>query len=516
MKVGTLTAREAAALVNNGATVVVGGSGGIGVADEILTALAERFAADAAPRDLTLVHTTGVGDFESKGLGRLALKGLVKRVIGGNYGPQPRFMSLITGNDVEAYNLPQGVLCQLYRAIAAKQPGVVTHVGLHTYMDPRQSGGKMNDAAREDLIEVVTLAGREWLFYKAFEPTVAILRGTSADQEGNIGLEDEAATLEGLSIAQAVHNAGGTVIVQVKRLVERGERHPQMVRIPCFLVDAIVVAPDAWQTFGTAHNPGLVGQAPRASGSVAPDPLSDRRVIARRGALELRRGAVVNLGVGIATGIPNVCAEEGLDDAFILTVESGAIGGLPGTALDFGTAHNPRAILDQAYQFDFYDGGGLDIAFLSFAEFDRAGNVNVTRFGNRADGCGGFINISQNAKRVVFMGTLVGGARSTVVDGRLAILAEGKVKKALPQVREISFSGAAAARRGQPVMFVTERAVFRLEADGPVLTEIAPGLDLERDVLAQMAFRPVIAPQLAIMDARLFRDGPMGLAAMVG
>jgi propionate CoA-transferase len=512
----TISAAEAASMIPSDATVIVGGSGGIGVPDAILEAIAQRFVTDGQPSGLTAVHTTGVGDFATKGLGHLAHKGLLRRTIGGNYGPQPRLMKLIVANEIEAYNLPQGVLCQLYRAIAAHQPGVVTHVGLHTYMDPRQTGGRMNDAAREHLIELVELAGREWLFYKAFKPDFAILRGTTADEEGNIALEHEAATLEGLSIAQAVHNAGGKVIVQVKRVAARGAIHPQLVRIPCFLVDAIVVVPEAMQTFGTPYDPSLSGDERRQLSTMQADRLGDRRVIARRGAMELSRGAVVNLGVGISTGIPNVCAEEQLGDDFVLTVESGVIGGLPATGLDFGSAYNPRAIVDQPYQFDFYDGGGLDIAFLSFAELDAAGHVNVTRFGSRADGCGGFINISQNAKRVVFLGTLTGGAKIEVGDGRMRVLEEGGTRKTVPKVREISFNGEQARATGRDVLYVTERSVMRLTEQGMVLTEIAPGLDLERDVLAAMGFRPVVSPDLHLMDARLFRDGPMGLAAERG
>jgi propionate CoA-transferase len=513
MNVRIVSATDAVALIPDRATVIVGGSGGIGVPDQILSALSARFTGSGTPRDLTVVHTTGVGDFDAKGLGHLAHKGLLKRTIGGNYGPQPRLMKLILANEVEAYNLPQGVLCQLYRAIAAKQPGVVTHVGLHTYMDPRQSGGRMNAAAREDLIELVTLAGREWLFYKAFTPDFAILRGTTADEEGNVAFEHEAATLEGLSIAQAVHNAGGQVVVQVKRLTQRGQIHPQLVRIPCFLVDAVVVVPDAPQTFGTSYDPSLSGETPRPLSTLVPEKLGDRRVVARRAAMELKRGAVVNLGVGMSTGIPNICAEERLGDQFVLTVESGVIGGLPAMGLDFGSAYNPRAMLDQPYQFDFYDGGGLDIAFLSFAELDSAGHVNVTRFGNRADGCGGFINISQNAKRVVFVGTLTGGARLRIGDGSIDVVQEGSMRKTVPQVREISFNGEQARAAGRDIMYVTERAVLRLGPQGPTLVEIAPGLDLERDVLQAMGFRPSIASDLRVMDRRLFCEGPMGLAA---
>lgn len=516
MKAKIVTAAEAAATIGDGRTVIVGGSAGIGIADSVLAAIEARFLDGGHPRGLTVLHTTGLGDFQTKGMGRLAHPGLVKRVIGGNYGPQPLFMKLIVANEVEAYNLPQGVMAQLYRAMAAKQPGVLTHVGLGTYMDPRQTGGRMNAAATEDLIEVVTLSGREWLLYRAPVAEVALLRGTTADEEGNVSLEHEAATLETLSAAQAVHNAGGTVICQVKRLARRGHLHPQMVRLPCFLVDQIVVEPEAWQTFGSRYDPSLSGEMPRPVSTLVPEPMSDRRIIARRGACELHRGAVVNLGVGISTGIPNVCAEEGIDDAFVLTVESGAIGGIPGTGLNFGAAFNPRAILDQPYQFDFYDGGGLDIAFLSFAEFDGEGNVNVTRFGDRADGCGGFINISQNAKRVVFMATMVAGAEVGIAEGALAIRREGRTRKCVAAVQQVSFNGRLARERGQPVMFVTERAVFELRPEGVVLTELAPGLDLREHVLDRMGFAPAVAPDLRPMESRLFRPGPMGLAERFG
>ena len=512
MKARIVTAVEAAAMIGDNRTVIVGGSAGIGIADTVLAAIEKRFLEHGHPRCLTVLHTTGLGDFQTKGMGRLAHAGLVKRVIGGNYGPQPLFMKLIVANELEAYNLPQGVIAQLYRAMAAKQPGVLTHVGLGTYMDPRQTGGRMNAAASEDLIEVVTAAGREWLLYKAQTAEVALLRGTTADEEGNVSCEHEAATLETLSAAQAVRNAGGLVICQVKRLAKRGHLHPQMVKLPCFLVDVIVLDEEAWQTFGSPYDPSLSGEMPRPISTLAAEPLTDRRVIARRGAFELHRGAVVNLGVGISTGIPNVCAEEGVEDAFVLTVESGAIGGVPGTGLNFGAAYNPRAILDQPYQFDFYDGGGLDIAFLSFAEFDRDGNVNVTKFGNRADGCGGFINISQNAKRVVFMATMVGGAQTKVGDGRIQIQEEGRTQKCVASVQQISFNGTIARERTQPVMFVTERAVFELQQEGIVLTELAPGARMREDILDQMGFNPQIAPNLKPMDSRLFCTGRMGLA----
>lgn len=507
-----VTREQAVASIKDGDTVVVGGSGGMGVAESILAQLEKTFLDGGHPRDLTVVHTTGVGDFQELGMGHLAHKGLVKRVIGGNYGPQPNFMKLIVANEVEAYNLPQGVIAQMHRAIAAGQPGVVTHVGLQTYMDPRQEGGKMNDAATEDMVEVVELAGREWLFYKAFAPDVAIIRGTTADEDGNISMEHEGTTLEGLSIAQGVHNNGGTVICQVKRLARRGSIHPQMVKIPGFLVDQVVVDENQRQTYGTAFDPSVCGELPRPLETIKPDPLNERRVMARRAAFALFPGAVLNIGVGVSAGIPNVAAEEGISDLFVLTGEAGIIGGVPRSGLDFGSAFNPTAVVDQPYQFDFYDGGGLDVAFVSFAEVDAEGNVNVTKFGNRADGAGGFIDITQNTRQIVFSGTLLGGGlKIAVADGAVRIDQEGRIHKFIPKVQQISYNARLGQETGQDVTFVTERAVFRMTAEGIVLTEIAPGIRMQEDVLNRMGFQPKVAPDLRLMDPRIFRDGPMGL-----
>jgi propionate CoA-transferase len=507
-----VTQEQAVALIKDGDTLVVGGSGGMGVPEPILAEIERAFLLGGHPRDLTVIHTTGVGDFKELGLGHLAHKGVVKRVIGGNYGPQPNFMKLIVANEVEAYNLPQGVLAQMHRAVAAGQPGVLTHVGLHTYMDPRQEGGKMNAVATEDMVQVVELVGREWLFYKAFSPTFAIIRGTTADEDGNISLEHEGTTLEGLSIAQGVHNNGGTVVCQVKRLARRGTLHPQMVKIPGFLIDHIVVIDDQPQTFGTVFDPSICGELPRPLGTIEPDPLNERRVMARRAAFALYPGAILNVGVGVSAGIPNVAAEEGISDLFVLTGEAGIIGGVPRSGLDFGSAFNPTVIVDQPYQFDFYDGGGLDVAFVSFAEVDAEGNVNVTKFGNRADGAGGFIDITQNAKRIVFSGTLTGGGLKVAVDdGTLRIDQEGRVKKFVPTVQQISYNARLGQENRQDVTFVTERAVFRMTPEGLVVTEIAPGMRLREDVLDQIGFEPKVAPDLKRMDERIFRDGPMGL-----
>lgn len=507
-----ITAEQAARLVGDNDVLIVGGNGGMGVPEAILIELEKRFQAEAAPRDLTLFHVTGIGAVTEKGLCRFAHPGMVARVIGGNFGLQLPFMKLIVDNAIEAYNFPQGVMTQLCRAMAGRQPGVLTHVGLNTYMDPRQDGGRMNGRTTEELVSVIEIDRREYLFYRAPTPTVALLRGTTADEDGYVSMEHEATTREDLSIAQAVHNAGGTVICQVKRLARRGAVHPQMVKIPGFLVDYLVVDPDQMQTYATRYDAARSGEMPVPISSLRPDPLTEKRVIARRAAFELRTGDVVNLGVGVSAMIPNVAAEEGIEEKITLTVEAGVIGGVPGHAREFGSAVNPRAILDQPYQFDFYDGGGLTCAFLSFAEIDRDGNVNVTRFGNRYDGAGGFIDISQNARRLVFSGTLTGGKLDVAVeDGQLRIRRDGEFRKFVQRVGQISFNARQALERGQEVLFVSERAVFRLESDGPVLIEIAPGVDLQRDVVQRMEFEPRISADLKPMDPRIFRPGRMGL-----
>jgi propionate CoA-transferase len=505
-----LDAREAAALVRSGQTVLVEGSSGFGVAEAVLVALERRFLDTGEPRDLTLVHTTGVGYRAARGVNHLAHEGLLRRVIGGNWGLMPSLVELIAADKVEAYNFPQGVLCHLYREIAGGKPGVISHVGLGTYMDPRQEGGKMNARTREDLVEVVALAGREWLFYRGFRPDVALLRGTTADEKGNITLEHEAATLEHLSVAQATRNAGGLVIAQVKRMVAHGQLHPQHVRVPGILVDVLVIDPDAWQTWLVQYEPAFSGEHRVPLAAISPLPLTERKVIARRAAMALRPGMVINLGVGMAEGVARVAAEEGFSDDLTLTVEAGAIGGVPASELNFGAAWNPDAIVDQPYQFDFYDGGGLDMACVSFAQVDRDGNVNVTKFAGRAEGAGGFIDITQNARAVCFLGTFTAGGLAVAIGDGLRIAREGRARKFVERVEQVSFNGPLAAAQGKPVLYVTERAVFALTRTGLELREVAPGVDLERDVLAHMSFRPLVPAPPRPMDARLFQDGPMG------
>jgi propionate CoA-transferase len=409
--------------------------------------------------------------------------------------------------------LPQGVISHLFRDTAAGKPGLLTRVGIGTFVDPRNGGGKINERTTEDRVELITLNGEEYLFYKAFQLDVGFLRGTTADPEGNITMEREALTMEAHAMATAVHNAGGLVIVQVERVAETGSLSPRDVKIPGVLVDCVVVSQPEhhWQTLGTAYSAAMSGELRRVRNSVPALELTDRKVMARRAAMELRPDSVVNLGIGMPEGVANVAAEEHILEYLTLTAEPGAMGGMPSGGLDFGSSVNADAILDQPSQFDFYDGGGLDIAFLGMAQADRVGNVNVSRFGSKLAGSGGFINISQNAKRLVFVGAFLAPSRSKVEDGRLVIRDGVAAPKFLAEVDQRTFSGEYAAQIGQPVLYVTERCVFQLTIDGLELIEIAPGVDLETDVLAHVAFQPIIRGELKLMDSRLFLDEPMGL-----
>lgn len=494
-----VTADEAVAVVRSGDTVLIGGSGGgHAVPEALLAALERRFLATGEPRGITALHPVGLGDGVSLGANHLAHRGLLRRAVAGTFVNSPKIAEMALRDEIEAWTLPQGALSLLMREMAAGRPGLITKTGLNTFVDPRLGGGRQSPSAREDLVELITLRGEEYLLYKPYHVDVAFLRGSTADEAGNVSMELEAVTLEMLSEAQATKRCGGVVIVQVKRMARAGTLHPKMVKIPGILVDLVVVDPDQRQTYETAYSPAYSGELRAPLEDIPRLPLDARKVIARRAALELFPGAVCNLGSGVMTGIANVAAEEGVLERVCLTNEQGHIGGAPASGNEAGAAINPDATVDQPYQFDFYDGGGLDLAFLSFAEFDREGNVNVSRFGGRIIGPGGFINISQNARRVVFGGTLA---------------AKGGKPKAVERVEQVTFSGAYARARGQPVLIVTERAVFRLVAEGVELVEIAPEADLERDVLAAMAFRPRIAPDLKRMDRRLFAPQPMGLAA---
>ena len=508
-----MSAAAAVARIPDGANLASGGFVGIGVAEELAIALERRFLEQGAPRELTLVYAAGQGDGKGRGLDHLAHEGLVRRVIGGHWGLVPGLQKLAVDNRIEAYNLPQGVISQLFRDIAAGKPGQLSRVGLGTFVDPLHGGGRLNARTRTELVRRLALDGEDYLFYPSFPIDVALIRATSADTDGNLSMEREALTIESLAIAMAARNSGGLVIAQVERLVERGTLNAREVKIPGILVDCVVQAqPDNHrQTFATAYSPAFSGERRVAADSLPPMALDVRKLIARRAALELRAGVVVNLGIGMPEGVALVAAEEGMIEQVTLTAEPGVIGGIPASGLDFGAASNHSALLDQPYQFDFYDGGGLDLAFLGLAQADAAGNLNVSRFGSRLAGAGGFINISQNAKRVVFLGTFSAGAQDIrIEEGQLRIVRDGEVSKFVAEVEHRTFAGRLAAERGQPVLYITERCVFALTLEGLELIEIAPGVDLERDILARMAFTPIVR-QPKPMDARLFRAGRLGL-----
>ncbi len=514
MKRKVVSAAEAAALVRDGDTLTTSGFVGIGVPDELLVAIEARFVETGHPRGLSLVFAAGQGDGRERGLNRLGHEGLLKRVVGGHWGLIPKVARLATEGKIEGWNLPQGCISQLFRDIAAGKPGMLSKVGLETFVDPRQGGGAVNEISTEPQVELMQMGGEEVLFYPAQKLTVALLRGTTADEAGNITMEREALLIDNLAQAMAVKNAGGVVIVQVERIAAARTLPARDVHIPGILVDAVVVAApeNHVQTYSTGYSHAFTNRIRSPQGEIPAMQLDARKVIARRCAFELPVNGVVNLGIGMPEGVAAVAAEEGLLEHLTLTAEPGVVGGQPASGLDFGAAINTDAVIPQNNQFDFYDGGGLDMACLGLAQADAQGNVNVSRFGPRLAGAGGFINISQNANSVIFCGTFTAsGLETEVADGRITIRREGRLRKFLTHVEQITFSGSRASRLGQSVLYVTERCVFGLGPGGLRLLELAPGVDLERDVLALMDTAPII-DEIRQMDARIFRDVEMGLS----
>ena len=513
MKDKIVSAAEAIAIIRDRDVICTSGFVGVGTPDELLVALEKRYRETRHPSDLTLLFAAAPGDSKDRGLNRLAHDGLIKRVVGGHWALVPRLGELALANRIEAYNLPLGCITHLYRSIAAQGPGTITKIGLRTFVDPRLEGGKLNARTTEDLVELIHINDEEWLRYKAFPINVALLRGTTADPAGNITMEREALTLDNLAMAMAAKNSRGFVIVQVERIAAANTLNPRVVEIPGILVDCVVVSDpeNHAQTYGTSYSHAFSGRQRVPMDRIKPLELDERKVIARRCAFELPPGGVVNLGIGMPEGVAAVAAEEHVLQHLTLTAEPGIIGGMPQGGLNFGTALNPDAVIHQNQQFDFYDGGGLDLACLGMAQTDKAGNVNVSRFSNRLAGAGGFINISQSAKKIVFAGTFTsGGLKIAIEDGAMHVLHEGSNQKFMAAVEQITFSGDYAADTGQSVLYVTERCVFQRTPAGMELIEIAPGIDLERDILKQMGFVPVIR-NVRPMDARIFRDAPMGL-----
>ncbi|AWK52663.1 3-oxoacid CoA-transferase [Clostridium beijerinckii] len=510
-----ISSKEAAKLVKDGDVVAASGFALLAVPESLLKSLEERFLEEKSPQDLTLMFAAASGDRENKGLNHLAHEGLLNKVIGGHFGLAPKLGALMRDNKIYGYNLPQGVMAHMFRDKASKKTGTITKVGLNTFVDPRVEGGKVNEKTVEDIVQVIDILGEENLIYKCPNIDVAFIRGTYADEKGNITMDHEATYSEATVIAQAVKNCGGIVIVQVEKVVKSGTLNPRNVKIPRIYVDYIVEAKDEEdqaQILGHSYDSSLTGDVNMVVDGLEPLKLDERKIINRRAAMELVKGQVANIGIGMPEGTSNIANEEGIGDFFTLTVEPGAIGGIPQGGNKFGASINPECMIDQPTQFDFYDGGGLDIAFLGLAQVDKRGNINVSKFGPKVPGCGGFINITQNSKKVVFCGTFTAKGLEIKIDGgKLKIMNEGINKKFLDSVGQITFSGKYAMKVKQSVMYITERAVFELKEDGLHLTEIAPGIDIQRDILDVMDFVPIIDNNLKLMDKRIFVDKLMGL-----
>lgn len=521
-KTDVISPQEAALLIPDGVVVSVSSSSGLGCPDAVLKAIGERFVATGRPRDLTTLHPIAAGDmYGIGGMDHLAQPGLLRRVIAGSFPsgpsrlPSPKIWRMIYEDEVEAYNIPSGILFAMHDQAAAKGPGVLTKVGMDTYVDPRRSGGRMNGRTSDDIVQLVRFDGEEWLYFPAIPVDVAIIRGTTADELGNISMEHEGAYLGAYEQALAARNNGGIIIAQVKRVASAASIPPQQVRVPGVLVDCIVVAPDQMQTTQTLYDPAISGEVRRPQKSFSLVEWGPEKVIARRIAMELVQGEAVNLGFGVSALVPRILLEEGLDGAVTWVIEQGAVGGVPLLDFQFGCAANAQAIVPSPAQFRYFAGGGFDRSLLSFLQVDQEGNVNVSRLSampHVTAGVGGFVDITANAKRLVFSGFFTAGGLKLALEGRaVQILNEGRARKFVPQVEHVTFSGRRAREMGQEATYITDRCVLRLEREGLIVTEIAPGINLERDVLGQAAIPLRVSPELRLMDERLFSPQPMGL-----
>jgi len=515
-----ITAQEAAGMFMDGDVVASSCFGLAGWPEEIAFAVRDRYLKEKHPKGITFMHAAGVGDWKSRGGGVWAeegTEGLVKRVVTGHIGSEPQMVKFVQEKKIECYFWPLGCMCQWYSEVARKSPGLFTKTGLGTFLDPREDGIEINHLSTDKYSKVVMLDGEEWLFFKTFPINVALIRGTTADEKGNITFEKEAISLEALPLAQAVKASGGIVIVQAEALAKAGSLHPQHVKVPGVCVDYVVIAQKPqMQTMGTQYKAALAGHIKVPETTIPPMALDERKIIARRAAMELTPGPV-NLGIGIPQGIATVCAEEGCSELFTLISESGNIGGIPGATIEFGAHYNGEAMLQQDHLFNWFDGGGLSTAFAGLSQTDKEGNLNAGTFGGRPMGPGGFINTTQHAKKVVFCGTFTAGPLEVRPEsGRLTIVKEGTIRKFLKRVEQVGFSGKYAMSVGKQVLYVTERAVFELTKEGLVLTEIAPGVDLQKDILAYMDFAPIISPHLKEMPVGIFNPAWGGLKTFLG
>ena len=515
------SAREAADLIADNAVIAVNSSSGLCCPDAVLAAIGQRFDDTGAPRDLTSVHPIAAGDmFGTPGTDHIAKPGLLTKIIGGSYisGPSkaepPKIWQMIIAEQLAAYNVPSGIVFDMLREGAAHRPGVLTKVGLDTFVDPELEGCAMNDMARASpIVRREHFDGEDWLYFRSIRPDVAIIRATTADERGNLSFEQEGAYLGAMEMALAARNNGGIVIAQVRRIAQNGSIRPHDVRVPGILVDVVVEAPEMLQTTATPYDPAISGELIRPLDSFQLPEFNVAKVIARRVAQELQDGWAVNIGFGISANVPRIFLEEGRHGAVTWVIEQGAVGGVPLLDFKFGCSANAEAFVASPHQFAYFQAGGFDASLLSFLEIDKHGSVNVSRLSampHRTAGAGGFVDITARAKRIVFSGNFNAGAKMQIENGKLVITGEGKIAKIVDAVDQVSFSGKRALEQGQDVTYVTERCVMKLLSQGLTVTEIAPGIYLKRDVLDQAGTALNVADDLRQMDDALFRDRPMG------